>query len=91
MPLSSETHGGEDVGVYASGPGAHLFGGSTEQNVIPLLIAYAANIGDEFGWVTSTVPDDDNAASLQSMSQLLPMCLAVVCAFARQLYRVVLE
>uniref|UniRef100_A0A453Z282 Alkaline phosphatase n=3 Tax=Anopheles merus TaxID=30066 RepID=A0A453Z282_ANOME len=91
VPLSSETHGGEDVGVYASGPGAHLFGGSTEQNVIPLLIAYAANIGDEFGWVTSTVPDDDNAASLQSMSQLLPMCLAVVCAFARQLYRVVLE
>uniref|UniRef100_A0A182K0U9 Alkaline phosphatase n=1 Tax=Anopheles christyi TaxID=43041 RepID=A0A182K0U9_9DIPT len=88
VPLSSETHGGEDVGVYASGPGAHLFGGSTEQNVIPLLIAYAANIGEEFGWVTSEVPTDDNAASLMSMSHLLPMCLAVVCALAWQLNRV---
>lgn len=27
VPLDSETHGGEDVGVYASGPWAHLFVG----------------------------------------------------------------
>ena len=34
VPLSSETHGGEDVPVYADGPQAHLFHGVLEQNVI---------------------------------------------------------
>ncbi len=34
IPLSSETHSGEDVGVYASGPGASFVRGTNEQNVI---------------------------------------------------------
>jgi alkaline phosphatase len=45
-PLSSETHGGDDVIVYASGPWAHLFTGNMEQNAIPHLMAYAACVGD---------------------------------------------
>lgn len=35
VPLAgSETHAGEDVAIYARGPGAHLFQGVLEQNVI---------------------------------------------------------
>ncbi len=34
VPLKSETHGGEDVPLYADGPQAHLFHGVLEQNVI---------------------------------------------------------
>ena len=34
LPMQSETHGGEDVPVYASGPGAASFHGSLEQNVL---------------------------------------------------------
>lgn len=34
VPLGSETHAGEDVPVYASGPMAHLVRGSMEQNWI---------------------------------------------------------
>lgn len=34
VPLSGETHGGEDVVVRASGPGAHLFRGTIEQHTI---------------------------------------------------------
>jgi alkaline phosphatase len=34
VPLASETHGGEDVAVYADGPGAYLVHGVMEQNVI---------------------------------------------------------
>lgn len=41
-PLDSETHGGDDVAVFASGPWAHLFTGVYEQNTIPHLMAYAS-------------------------------------------------
>ena len=34
VPLASETHAAEDVGIYAQGPGAHAFQGVVEQNVI---------------------------------------------------------
>ncbi|GMQ84013.1 MAG: alkaline phosphatase [Gammaproteobacteria bacterium] len=34
VPLKSETHSGEDVAVYADGPGAYLLHGVIEQNVI---------------------------------------------------------
>lgn len=42
IPRSSETHGGEDVGIYAVGPGAHLVTGVNEQNVIFHIMRYAA-------------------------------------------------
>lgn len=45
IPLKDETHGGEDVGVYASGPESYLFVGNYEQSYIPLLMAHAAQIG----------------------------------------------
>lgn len=34
VPLESETHGGEDVAIYAGGPQAHLFRGTMEQHAI---------------------------------------------------------
>lgn len=44
--LQNETHGGDDVSIYAIGPWAHLFTGVYEQNVIPHLIGFASCIGD---------------------------------------------
>lgn len=41
-PLASETHAGDDVLVYATGPWSHLFNGNYEQNVVPYLMARAA-------------------------------------------------
>ncbi|KAJ8986185.1 hypothetical protein NQ317_005659 [Molorchus minor] len=46
-PLKSETHGADDVGIFARGPWAHLFTGVMEENVIPHLIGYAACVDDE--------------------------------------------
>ncbi|WP_102107836.1 alkaline phosphatase [Oceaniglobus roseus] len=43
VPMSSETHSGEDVAVYAKGPWAHLFNGVIEQNEIFHVMNYAAN------------------------------------------------
>jgi alkaline phosphatase len=34
VPMMAETHGGEDVAIFASGPGAHLFSGVMEQHTI---------------------------------------------------------
>ncbi|XP_023229074.1 alkaline phosphatase, tissue-nonspecific isozyme-like [Centruroides sculpturatus] len=42
-----DTHGGEDVPVYAHGPMSHLFRGVFEQTYIPHAMAYAACIGPE--------------------------------------------
>ncbi|XP_045517675.1 membrane-bound alkaline phosphatase-like isoform X2 [Pieris brassicae] len=45
VPIVRETHGGEDVAVFATGPWSHLFSGNYEQNFIPHAIAYAACLG----------------------------------------------
>jgi alkaline phosphatase len=42
IPMSSETHTGEDVAVYAKGPFAHLLDGTIEQNVIFHVMHHAA-------------------------------------------------
>ncbi|XP_004868185.1 intestinal-type alkaline phosphatase-like isoform X2 [Heterocephalus glaber] len=41
VPLSSETHSGEDVAVFARGPQAHLMHGVQEQSYIAHLMAFA--------------------------------------------------
>jgi alkaline phosphatase len=46
IPLIQDTHGGDDVGIYALGPYSHLFEGVIEQHMIPHIMAYAACIGD---------------------------------------------
>ncbi|MDN3490296.1 alkaline phosphatase [Pseudoalteromonas sp. S3260] len=43
VPLSSETHAGEDVGVYATGPGAHLVTGTNEQSFLFHVMDFAAD------------------------------------------------
>ena len=53
FPLRSQTHGSDDVGVWASGPGASAMRGSLEQNVVfhvmlqaqPALVALLCRMG----------------------------------------------
>lgn len=47
IPKSSETHSGEDVGVYASGPAAFLVNGTQEQNMIFHIMDFAANLTEK--------------------------------------------
>ncbi|MBN4075450.1 MAG: alkaline phosphatase [SAR86 cluster bacterium] len=44
IPLIEETHSGEDVPIYAIGPGSHLLSGSIEQNVIFHVMNFAGNL-----------------------------------------------
>lgn len=43
-PFGSETHGGQDVTIYAAGPQAFLFDGVVEQNYIFHVMEYALNL-----------------------------------------------
>jgi alkaline phosphatase len=47
VPLYEETHGGDDVGVFALGPYAHLFTGVYEQHYIAHAMMYATCLGPE--------------------------------------------
>ncbi|GJQ80046.1 hypothetical protein Trydic_g19334 [Trypoxylus dichotomus] len=71
-PLDSETHAGEEVGIFARGPWAHLFSGVMEQNVIPHLMAYASCVGDG----AIACKDSSNTISVSNLFVLI--CLSVV-------------
>jgi len=45
VPVGDETHGGEDVAIYAVGPMAHLFYGVHEQNYIAHVMAFSSCVG----------------------------------------------
>jgi len=47
QPIKSETHGGDDVGIWAVGPMAHLFHGVHEQSYIAHVMSYSACIGPQ--------------------------------------------
>jgi len=45
VPLDSETHGGDDVGIWATGPMSHLFHKTHEQSYIGHVMSHAGCIG----------------------------------------------
>ncbi|KAE8594813.1 hypothetical protein XENTR_v10019813 [Xenopus tropicalis] len=73
VPLRMETHGGEDVAVFAKGPMAHLLHGVHEQNYIPHVMAYAACIGQNQDHCTSGKESYGARTSLTLVSALLPL------------------
>ncbi|MBT0586597.1 alkaline phosphatase [Alteromonas oceanisediminis] len=44
IPLSAETHSGEDIGIYAKGPGALLVNGTNEQSMVFHVMAFAGDL-----------------------------------------------
>lgn len=77
VPLSSETHAGEDVAVFARGPQAHLVHGVQEQNYLAHVMAFAAclepyqacDLAPPAGQ-NSSVPDSGPAAARLSLPLL---------------------
>lgn len=46
VPMNSESHGGDDVAIFARGPWAHIFSGVIEQSDIPHFMAFAGCVGN---------------------------------------------
>ncbi|KAH8009721.1 hypothetical protein HPB51_019032 [Rhipicephalus microplus] len=79
FPLKEETHGGEDVAVYATGPWAHLYTGVHDQSYIPHVMAYAACVGDFAGDKCATPDDTAGGASIPA-SQMAAVIASVFTA-----------
>jgi hypothetical protein len=68
--LEKETHAGEDVPVYSSGPHANLLSGVFEQNYIAHVICYSACIGPHATYCDDTIFQKLNTAKLSSAGTL---------------------
>ncbi|XP_051778692.1 alkaline phosphatase, tissue-nonspecific isozyme [Erpetoichthys calabaricus] len=75
VPVDSETHGGEDVAIFAHGPMAHLFHGVHEQNYIPHALAYAACIGENKNHCANVAARGPASIGVALAAQLLPSLL----------------
>ncbi|XP_055846123.1 membrane-bound alkaline phosphatase-like isoform X2 [Episyrphus balteatus] len=82
FPSKTETHGGEDVAVYANGPWSHLFTGSLEQNIIPHMMAYASCIGD--GLTMCQNPKARSSAAVVQISVILIISSLILTLFKNQ-------
>ncbi|XP_055594225.1 alkaline phosphatase 4-like [Uranotaenia lowii] len=97
LPLKDETHGGEDVAVFAAGPGASLVRGTFEQNYIAYVMSYAGCMGPAKGFNVQCGPGGRVPSSsgvrpmfvhgggVPRLSQLFVSILFV--AVAKMLYR----
>lgn len=75
VPLDSETHGIEDVAIFAKGPMSHLFHGVQEQSYIAHVMAYAGCIEP---YNQCSPPTPDHAASIHPSLLLLLMGLLLL-------------
>jgi alkaline phosphatase len=72
VPLSSESHGGEDVGIWARGPGSAAVRGTVEQNVIYHLIVQATPRLRERLCVAGTCNADGVPVELPTIDAFVP-------------------
>jgi alkaline phosphatase len=72
VPLSSESHGGEDVGIWARGPGSAAVRGTVEQNVIYHLIVQATPKLRERLCAAGTCNDDGVPVELPAIGAFVP-------------------
>ncbi|KAM9848885.1 alkaline phosphatase, germ cell type-like [Aulostomus maculatus] len=79
VPLGSETHGIEDVAIFAKGPMSHLFHGVQEQNYIAHVMAYAACLEP---YENCKLSEPNHAGSIRPSLLLLLMGLLPVSVFS---------
>uniref|UniRef100_A0AAQ5ZAG1 alkaline phosphatase n=1 Tax=Amphiprion ocellaris TaxID=80972 RepID=A0AAQ5ZAG1_AMPOC len=79
VPLDSETHGSDDVAIFAKGPMSHLFHGVQEQSYIAHVMAYAGCIEP---YVDCKLPPPNHAGAMHSslLLLLLGLLLFVFCS-----------
>uniref|UniRef100_A0A1A9WZ03 Alkaline phosphatase n=1 Tax=Glossina brevipalpis TaxID=37001 RepID=A0A1A9WZ03_9MUSC len=80
LPLPDETHGGEDVVLFAQGPGSSLVRGVFEQNYIAFLMSYAGCMGPAKNF--------DNSCQRSGVDNLsMPFFLLVAMSFVSFIHK----
>ena len=83
VPLKSETHGGEDVGIWAAGPMAHLFHGVHEQSYIAQVMSYSACIGPQANYArcngARTTPAPSSSTTSNGSWSIMLVVVLVKC------------
>ncbi|TDR41155.1 alkaline phosphatase [Tahibacter aquaticus] len=72
VPFMSESHGGEDVAIFARGPGAQAFHGELEQNVIFHIIVQSAPLLRKQLCASGSCNADGVPVNLPDRAALLP-------------------
>uniref|UniRef100_A0A4Y0BMI4 Alkaline phosphatase n=1 Tax=Anopheles funestus TaxID=62324 RepID=A0A4Y0BMI4_ANOFN len=89
FPLPDETHGGEDVAVFASGPGANLVRGTFEQNYIAYVMSYAGCMGPAKHFNLACDDDFRQEYTKASSAQRTVCSIALVIVFLHAIVRLV--
>lgn len=77
VPLDYETHGGDDVGVFATGPWAHLFVGNYEQSYIFHAIMYASCLGSQDFKKADACKSDSRVNTISNFTLILILFLVL--------------
>ncbi|XP_023243328.1 alkaline phosphatase-like isoform X1 [Centruroides sculpturatus] len=80
VPLKSETHGGEDVALFAIGPMAHLFHGVHEQVYIARVMGYASCVGSNKDHCSSSSTYQSSSSSTCTPSKFI-LCIILIYIF----------
>lgn len=75
VPLPDESHGGEDIAVYAEGPWGHLINGLHQQSYIAYLMMYASCTGN---YVKSNHCIKSNASKIMEISIQMILLIVVI-------------
>jgi len=78
-PLKSETHGGDDVGIWATGPWSHLIHGVHEQSYIATVMSYSGCLGKYHA--REGCPQEDRSVGSSNHLHQSTLPAAVVCAY----------
>jgi len=72
-PIGSETHGAEDVAIFARGPMAHLIHKTHEQSYIAYMMRYASCVGSDLRHCEKNAPATDAPSSTTAVPIATPI------------------
>ena len=87
VPTDSETHGGDDVAIFAIGPYSHLFHSVHEQSYIAYVMAYSACLGPYKNDKHCHFPKTNTAQSIKSKTNILCSILIFIFVVAQYIYK----
>lgn len=78
VPLKDESHGGEDVIVFANGPGSSLVRGVFEQNYLAYVMSYAGCMGPAKDFDETCRSSASSLASATTMPLLIVLAVCLI-------------